>query len=392
MKSTAIEKRNSDEDCRGRQIVRTSGLIPKSKSVNPNRNSKPYQFRNAVSQDHSAGVVPKKDNERHKMVNGKGVPLAFEVDDSGKIFLPSRNGVEYMRPLSASNGKRTCNGPNMEVFITDGDEQMVSKNNTSRGKIYSKMQNIISCHDKLSVEDIGLKDTIGPQEYHGKWLAPQSESSDDITTKYQSEPDESLESADDTSGSDIELWQLPKSEVHNNNTTPNDLDFQYLRDGISGPRSEQPDALILNEPTWKNISRTQQKILDFKELLYDEKDETHSSHLSRQLGKSHPRNNMYDHNIKLQYEAINTEYMQIRLRFSNWGTLQSTKKAENNEESPNYGIGLLGFVERLKNFPPKILSSENVESTMLGSDPYQLEHYIADMWDEETNANFFSNE
>ena len=391
MRSVAVEERNYDQDCRGRQIVRTSELIPKSKSMNPNGNMKSYHLRNAVSQGHNVGVILKKDNERHMTVNRRGVPVAPDVDDLGKLFFPSRNGVEELQPLNASKEGRTRDQINVEACKTVEDEQIPSESNSSHGKIYNKMQNIIFHNEKSSIENVDLGYTVEPQEYHGKWLVPRSESSDDITTKYQSEPDsESLESSDNTSRSDLDLWQLP-SEVHKNGTVPYELDFQHLLDGISRPRSEQPDALRFNEPTWKNISRTQQKILDFKELLYEEKDGRSTSSLSRKLGKSLPRNSIYDHNIKLQYEAINTEYLQIRLRFSNWGTLQNTKKAKNDEDSPNYGIGLLGYIERLKDFPPRMLAPDNAESSTLESDPYHLQHYIANMWDEEINTSFFSN-
>lgn len=103
-------------------------------------------------------------------------------------------------------------------------------------------------------------------------------------------------------------------------------------------------------------TRTQQKLLDLKDLITAER------------GPAPGFSNLLDYSVKIQHEAILSEWTQIRLRFSSHIT---SRKGTN----ISCKAGVLGFVQRYKN------QSCLTESLPMTED--NVNDYIREMWNEE---------
>lgn len=95
-------------------------------------------------------------------------------------------------------------------------------------------------------------------------------------------------------------------------------DFQSALIDRSSPRKEAIHS-----------TRTQRKLLDFKDLMGDEKSPTPAF------------TNLLDYSLKIQHEAILSEWTQVRLRFS-------SHQVPSSASNLSCSAGVLGFVQRYK--------------------------------------------
>lgn len=103
------------------------------------------------------------------------------------------------------------------------------------------------------------------------------------------------------------------------------------------------------------LTRTQQKLLDLKDLVATEQGPHASTFKS-----------LLDYAVKIQHEAILSEWTQIRLRFSSHAT---TKK------NISCGAGVLGFVQRYQNLPSS--------TDQLAVPEDEVSDYIQELWADE---------
>lgn len=159
----------------------------------------------------------------------------------------------------------------------------------------------------------------------------------------------------------------------------------------------------------KNTSRTLQKVLDYKDLYFEEEDTTNSKSSGNLLSKWHPLvpgSSSFEYGIKIQHEAIMSEYTQIKLRFSSSlsGSSSETYSIPD-EKSPSKlqmksKTGVLGFVDRSMYFrvqgrQEKERSVENSDDTtgsvnhdfpQINSD--NKDGYISKLWKSEVDRMF----
>lgn len=110
--------------------------------------------------------------------------------------------------------------------------------------------------------------------------------------------------------------------------------------------------------TKMTFTRTQQKLLDLKELINEEKAQKLRGFL-----------NSLDYSVKIQHEAIMSEWTQIRLRFA-------SHLAPNSGTNIQCKAGVLGFVDRYKNVDLVENASSPITKNNVGD-------FLAELWADE---------
>lgn len=160
----------------------------------------------------------------------------------------------------------------------------------------------------------------------------------------------------------------------------------------------------------KNTSRTLQKILDYKDLYSEEEDSTNSTssgNLTSKWNPLIPGSSSFEYGIKIQHEAIMSEYTQLKLRFSSSlsGSSAETYSIPNEKSPSNLQMkskaGVLGFIDRSRYF--RMQDSHEKEHTVENSDdtadiPASLDFpnidsenkdgYISKLWKSEVDRIF----
>jgi hypothetical protein len=270
-------------------------------------------------------------------------------------------------------------------------------------KFYNKMSQIVNlAHDSMhSLVPMFNKDFITNEN-----TDPTNTSSivSGNISNFQSEDDESEDDADDRKTQDnneldtqyrLELWKSPT--VLTNPEAPENVgDFQSIVNEINQFQSTFVDKFT-NSPSESTFrtNRTQQKILDYKELYSIESPSSLSILASQPSTLAPPISSILNsYNVKIQCETITSQYTAIRLRFAS--RIPSDLDKSNKNMKPHTGV--LGFLNRLE-----LLNETRPTNEWLSkctSDYYSedknisfenRDHVLKSIWETQLNSKFNSN-
>lgn len=204
------------------------------------------------------------------------------------------------------------------------EEKLVGSRTTKASRYYSRLSSLVTDR-KL---DHNLMSSLVPMSRYASEL----DTSDDETEN---------ENTTSELGGGEDLSALPSSQLDLSEPV-SVLDFmKEVNDFLSlVDRGSLPNTKITS-------TRTQQKLLDLKELINEEK-----------VPKLRGFLNSLDYSVKIQHEAIMSEWTQIRLRFA-------SHLAPNSGTNTQCKAGVLGFVDRYKNVdlvenPSSPITKDNV--------------------------------
>lgn len=222
--------------------------------------------------------------------------------------------------------------------------------------------------------------------------------------RYQSDnsDDDGDNEADEVTNIDTPAaWSVLNTVEDNNSKKNRDNILKDINDFQSNfvEKFNQNIPSQLGDTIPKNISRTQQKILDYKELHDFPLPDLLSSDLKQHTLQDSP------YSYKIQYENINSEYTLIKLRFSSEvaGTPSDTTSISEEERKREPQLisrmGVLGFIDRSRffnyqNLPKDSTPEEPNKITNELSDKHPVisennkEQILSDIWNDELKAMF----
>ncbi|KAK6453974.1 uncharacterized protein RJT20DRAFT_64921 [Scheffersomyces xylosifermentans] len=237
---------------------------------------------------------------------------------------------------------------------------IVNSASKASSKVYSRMSQIIniahgSMHSlipMLSLKEDETGDTVdsatlGNTMTSGNISNYQSESDDDASddeydSEYNSRQDNDIQYKIDS----VKSPSMLSSEALSSDNTLHHKDFTDIINEINDFQSNFVDRFNTNAPATPGvkINRTQQKILDYKELHAFEAPPELDIGNSKQASNAKPSFGIPNsYNLKIQHETILSQYTSIRLRFASKISSNSDKV----KKQMRTHTGVLGFVNRL---------------------------------------------
>lgn len=223
-------------------------------------------------------------------------------------------------------------------------------------------------------------------------------------SNFQSDDDESEDDVDDRKTQDnpeldtqyrLELWKSP-TVLTNPEALENVGDFQSIVNEINQFQSTFVDKFT-NSPSESTFraNRTQQKVLDYKELYSIESPTSLSTLASQPSTQAPPISSILNsYNVKIQCEAITSQYTAIRLRFAS--RIPSDLDISNKNMKPHTGV--LGFLNRLQLLNETLPTSEwltkctsNYYSEDKSISFENRDHVLKSIWETQLNSEFNSN-
>ncbi|CUM51934.1 unnamed protein product [Debaryomyces tyrocola] len=304
---------------------------------------------------------------------------------------------------------------------------------SAANKIYNRMSQLFKdeSNNLYSLSRVSSSYTLKGNELSEDKKSPKENDLDAIRTvdvKYESELDDEDAELDEECGPDFSQKMNSKHNTDNWSNIPdnindthridaNKINYKETLQEISDfqnnfvKKYNNDIPIPIGDLGQKNTSRTLQKILDYKDLYSEEEDSSNSTsnaNLSSKWRSLVPGNTSYDYGIKIQHEAIMSEYTQIKLRFS---SSLSDASAETyslpNEKVPSKlrmksKAGVLGFVDRSRYFTmqdnhEKEQNTENLDEYTTDSttnnyfervDSANKDEYVSNLWNNEVDRMF----
>lgn len=310
-------------------------------------------------------------NQRQSNNSNSISPLTVLKDQ----YDTSRPQVNY---ASTDNTFRDLNkGTENEVSKRPKDETLLNGHtDTLAVKIYSKVTNVISIAQNginslvpsKFISDVDQSYGTARPTSANRLLHSESEDDDD-NDEDEDEENESLQDGDreDSRNYDIADWDSPAISSLKVGKKESSANFQDMMKEITDFQSNFVNKFgDESNPRNEKFSRTQQRILDYKEL------ETNTSTPST----SNPVT-FESYNYRIQYETIINQYTSIRFRFAS--------KTISKDNKIRVNTGVLGFINRQDKFhylkatdsrQPKLITEKDKDA------------YLQELWDTEYNQNF----
>ncbi|KAK6462800.1 hypothetical protein DFJ63DRAFT_313931 [Scheffersomyces coipomensis] len=351
-------------------------------------------------------------------------PLPSEQQEKSSISPLTVLKDEYntKRPVITTSSSTLFNTDNSFQNLVDKSDNVldsqINPQNASpskSNKLYQKINHIISiAHDSMHslVPMLSIKDGV-VEEVEGENTVATTVNS--RMANYQSESDDGSDDDDTTinnihhnhNGNDLvdeslqnndtqyrlDSWKSPIME-ENLIMDPHDVneiieeinDFQnnfVYKYNTSNPN---PDT---NPETNERINRTQQKLLDYKELYSTDEFINRASNSSTSSSASLAALNIENsYDLKIQNETILTQYNSIRLRFPT--KIVSSGKSKSSTATTTATTGVLGYLNRYK---PMISNPKN--SKQLDKDNKisfdDKDDILRNIWENESRS-FFQSE
>lgn len=246
-----------------------------------------------------------------------------------------KNGAGESIPTAVTSVMSTPNTPTTDNKFGDlhGDETKLTDSRSTRtSRLYSRMSALVS--DRRS--DHNSMNSLVPVSRYASEL--------DV-----SDDDDNLEDSDADTKKDGEDSHQLLTMDHGEPVSVLDIMKE-----INDFQTTLVDRTNASKDTFA-LTRTQQKLLDLKDLVSNEQGQQAS-----------PFKNLLDYSVKIQNEAILSEWTQIRLRFSSHATTKTNICCK---------AGVLGFVQRYKNLP--------MSSGELAVTEDEVSDYIQELWVDE---------
>lgn len=270
----------------------------------------------------------------HDLTTVKEVVPTSKASISPLTFVKNSTGESY--PTAATTVLTTPTTPTTDNKFEDlhvDDSKLSESRSTQTSRFYHRMSAIIS--DRRS--DHNSMSSLVPVSRYISELDTSDEDDDDADTKNSKDADDSQHQAlTMDQGEPVSVLDI-MNEIN---------DFQTT---LVERRSPQKENFTL--------SRTQQKLLDLKDL---------ATYEQGQQGTTFK--NLLDYAVKIQHEAILSEWTQLRLRFLSHATTKS-------ETNVSCRAGVLGFVHRYKDVQRSVSPSSITED--------EVSDYIQELWDDE---------
>lgn len=304
---------------------------------------------------------------------------------------------------------------------------------SAANKIYDRMSQLFNgeSNNFYSLSRVSSCYTLKGNERSEDKKSPKENDLDAIRTvsvKYESELDDDDSELDEECEPEIsqkmnakhneDKWSNMPDNINDiHRTAANKINYKETLQEISDfqnnfvKKYNNDTPAPIGDPGQKNTSRTLQKILDYKDLYSEEEDSSNSTsntNLSSKWRSLVPGNTSYDHGIKIQHEAIMSEYTQIKLRFSSSlsGASAETYLLPNEKVPSKFQMkskaGVLGFVDRSRYFTmqdnhEKEHDTENLDgyTTDITTNNYfervdseNKDEYVSNLWKNEVDRMF----
>ena len=330
-------------------------------------------------------------------------PLSLQTSPN-----PNSNPNTISNPNLNSNPNTISNPDNsfsnlLDTKFSDLTPTTSTGGSSKTNKFYSKMSQIVNLvHDSMhSLVPMLNKDFITNEN-----TDPTNASSmvSGNISNFQSDDDESEDDVDDRKTQDnpeldtqyrLELWKSP-TVLTNPEALENVGDFQSIVNEINQFQSTFVDKFT-NSPSESTFraNRTQQKVLDYKELYSIESPTSLSTLASQPSTQAPPISSILNsYNVKIQCEAITSQYTAIRLRFAS--RIPSDLDISNKNMKPHTGV--LGFLNRLQLLNETLPTSEwltkctsNYYSEDKSISFENRDHVLKSIWETQLNSEFNSN-